>query len=414
MSDEDSVAAFLDRYTEAVAKLNTDFSRENLFSTLGLRDLIENCLRRGQVQELESVTGIVQTDARLRALARGSYKLRKDLVEWRGSLRPSQDSWWWFLDRVLPGPVKWAERAVLYLSFGFSVLSLGVAIELARRYGGDGIGPGSLLPIAVTLLGSISLGGIVSPSFRDRLTAWLEGAGHGLRWRPLAYLAILIPVILIGGLWFARSRISAYYNHRGVSELSGQRGPRTQLSLARSHLERAVRFDPTNSVAHYNLGRVYEDLLQDDRAATEYQIAFDAGLDLAGNNLGHLYLLRAEYDRAAFVLQQLGTPSAASANNPDPDLRYTELKNLGWARWGQKRYGEARVLLEEAVRVNRDRAEVHCLLAKTLGALHDQGAAGEWRRCLGLTWQSLRNPTQDIWLGEARAFLDGAASGRSQ
>jgi len=360
------------------------------------------------------VTGIVQTDERLRELDLRAYKFRKDLVEWRRSLRPSQDAWWWFLDRILPGPIKWAERAVLYLSFGFSVLSLGVAIELARRYGGDGIGLGSLLPIAVTLLGSISLGGIVSPSFRDRLTALLEGAGCGLRWRPLAYLAILIPVILIGGLWFARSRISAYYNHQGVSELAGRRSPRTQLSQARSYLERAVRFDPRNSVAHYNLGRVYEDLLQDDRAATEYQIAFDAGLDLAGNNLGHLYLLRAEYDRAAFVLQQFGMFSAPAANNGDPDLRYTGLKNLAWARWGQKRYGEARVLLEEAIRMSPDRAEAHCLLAKTLGAQHDEGAVGEWRRCLGLTWQSLRNPTQDIWLGEARAFLDAAASGRSQ
>ncbi|MGA8808352.1 MAG: hypothetical protein WB973_10780, partial [Thermoanaerobaculia bacterium] len=248
------MAEFLGRYTEAVEKLESNVSRENLLSALVLRDVIENWLRRGQVLELGSVTAILQTDTRLRALAQRAYKLRKDLVEWRRCLRPSQDTWWWFLDRILPGSIKWAERAVLYLSFGFSVLSLGVAIELARRYGGDGIGLGSLLPIAVTLLGSISLGGIVSPSFRDRLTALLEGAGCGLRWRPFAYLVILVPVILIGGLWFARSRLSAYYNHQGVSELAGMRGPRTQLSQARSYLERAVRFDPTNSVAHYNLG----------------------------------------------------------------------------------------------------------------------------------------------------------------
>ncbi|MGA8808884.1 MAG: hypothetical protein WB973_13490, partial [Thermoanaerobaculia bacterium] len=121
-----------------------------------------------------------------------------------------------------------------------------------------------------------------------------------------------------------------------------------------------------------------------------------------------------EYDRAAFILQQLGMLSTLAPNNADRDLRYTGLKNLGWARWGQKRYGEARVLLQEAVSMSPDRAEAHCLLAKTLGALHDQGTAGQWRSCLGLTWQSLRNPTQDIWLGEARAFLDGTASGRFQ
>jgi Tfp pilus assembly protein PilF len=199
-----------------------------------------------------------------------------------------------------------------------------------------------------------------------------------------------------------------------VSSLAGPRGPRTQLSEARNYLERAVRFDPTNSVAHYNLGRVYEDLLQEDRAATEYQIAFDSGLDLAGNNLGHLYLLRGEYNRAAFVLQQSSVLAEQAVNKADSELRYAGLKNLGWARWGQRRYGDARALLEEAVRVNPERAEAHCLLAKTLGALHDQGAGDQWHSCLGLTWQDLRNPSQDIWVGEARAFLEGTTNEKTQ
>lgn len=408
--------SLVDLYAGAVGQLKNDFCTRHLLNSLILRDALENLLRQSEIRDPLFVNKILRVDEGLCALAPRAYCLRKEIVELRRGLRPSQDAWWWYLDRILPARLKWFERVVLFLSLALFPLSLGFAIELARRYGGDGGGVGleSLLPIVATILASFSVGSVVSLSFRDRLTALLEMVGCGLRWRPLVSCLILALLSTIFGLWAASPRISAFYNDQGVSKLDGQRGPHIQLSEARSVLERAVRFDPTNSVAHYNLGRVYADLLEEDRAVTEYLIAFNAGLDLAGNNLGHLYLRRGDYDRAAFVLQRSSALSEPHGKKTDPELRYKELKNLGWARWGQQRFDEARVLLEEAVRLEPNRAEAHCLLARTLAAQREPNAANQWRSCLGLAWQDFGEPTQDIWVGEARAFLDGTTNGRSQ
>lgn len=51
-----------------------------------------------------------------------------------------------------------------------------------------------------------------------------------------------------------------------------------QLDLARTKYEQVVSIDPTNKVAHYDLGVVYQTLKQNDQAAAEYgrAIAIDA------------------------------------------------------------------------------------------------------------------------------------------
>lgn len=405
----DFFVSLLGRYAAGVSALTSDFSLKNLIDCLHLRDAIETCLRQDAPVNEQRVSEIIRTDKQLQSLGPRAYDLRRDLVGVRRCVRPRPDAWWWFLDHCLGKGLGWVERISLTASLILFPLSLGLALELARRYGSNGVGWESLLPIAVTLLGSLSVGGLMSIGVRDRVTSLLETNGWSIRWRPLAVCLVFTLMGLIVVLWRTQSTMSAYFNHRGISHLTQPRGPQKQLSEARIDFERAVRFDSTNAVAHYNLGRVFEDLLQDERAATEYQTAFDAGLDLAGNNLGHVLLLRKEYDRAAVVLQR---SSADSATIPDPELRYSRLKNLGWARWGQNRFSEARTLLEEAIRLKPGHAEAHCLLAKTLGAMGDPAAESQWRSCVAFASQNLGNPTEDIWIGEARAYLDSTGRWR--
>lgn len=388
--------------------LARDFAAYALLDVLLLRDAIEEVLT-GRIEERRLVDDVLRADEKLRRLPqRAFHDVRQTLAEWRQSLAPAPEAWWWFLDRVLPAPWERIERVLLLVSVVMFPFSLGVAIELARLYGGEDLGFASLLPITATFLGSLSLGGVLSLSFHDRWALFLEVLGLGARWRVAGTCVVFALLAAIVALWFARPRISRHYSAQGVSMHLTARGPKTQLSSAQVNLERAVRFDPNNIHAHYNLGRVYEDLLDEDRAITQYLIAFRAGLDLAGNNVSHLYLVRGEYDRAAIVLQKTVSLAAPGKNESDPDLRYAMLKNLGWARHGQTRFAEARQLLQEAVRLNPDNADAHCLLAKTLEALHDPGAASEWRSCLGLAWQDGRESARETWIAEAKNFLGRA------
>jgi tetratricopeptide (TPR) repeat protein len=395
----------LSRLELAVATLEGELSHHHLLATLLLRDAIEHELREGQVREPQLAHRILAVDERLRALAAASYRYRKQLVRWRRDLRPSHDGWWWWLDRTLSTRLAVAETVILVGALLLFPFGLQTAIDFARLYGSDDTGLQSFLLLLATLLGSLSLGSIMSLRFRDHLTTFIERVGGGVHWRPFAALAlILIPLIGIIAIRMAYPAISKRFNERGMDRLAGQEGSPIQQARARGDFERAVRFDPTNAQAHYNLGRVLEDMLEDDQAATEYRIAHRFGLDLAGNNLAHLHLRRNEYDRAAFVLQQ-------SPPMPEPAARAVALRNLGWARWGQKRFAEARGLLEESIRLDPQAAEPHCLLGKTLQALGDPGAQSEWRRCLGLTRLDRGNPAQEMWIAEARSSLDGTAAG---
>jgi tetratricopeptide (TPR) repeat protein len=401
-----SLFELLRRYEESVEKLQADVTASALLDVLLIRDAIEQAVTAGSADDRRCVDEILKSDNALRNLPRHAvYGVRASLIEWRQSLTPSADAWWWYLDRALPPRLERIERILLVLSVVLFPFSLGVAIELARLYGVDSGGFVTLLPIAATFLGSFSIGGVLSLNFRDRWTELLEEIGFGPRLRVSVTFLIFVLLSLIVGSWFARPWLSRHYNDAGVAERVKQR-PLTQLSSAQMDLERAVRFNPQNAVAHYNLGRLYEDLFDDDRAVSEYLIAFAGGLDLAGNNVAHIYLRRGQYDRAALALQRTFILSDPEANKGDADLRYAVLKNFGWARYGQSRLPEARRLLADALRIEPDRADAHCLLAKTLTMMKDDGAQNEWRSCLGLGWHDANEPARETWISEAKTILE--------
>ena len=132
------------------------------------------------------------------------------------------------------------------------------------------------------------------------------------------------------------------------TEVVGIKPHHAQGQLAKDHrdLERAIKLDPGNTVAHYNLGNIYEDFFSDEKVIPECQMAAATGLDLAHNNLGRLYILRGEYDKAVQVLQQALRQLTSDEASREASTHYNVLKNLGWAREGQQRLNEARSLLE--------------------------------------------------------------------
>ena len=212
-------------------------------------------------------------------------------------------------------------------------------------------------------------------------------------WRPIIAAAFVIGITAGVWQWAARPALAEQLNNRGVAYyVAGE------LPEARTMYEWALWLDADYAVAHYNLGQVYEDLLDDAQARDEYRLAIEGGLDAAYNNLGHLYILARECDTAAELLIQ-GLDRAQ-----DSVVRSRLLKNLGWARLCQGRQAEAEANLREAIALDPEAAAAHCLLAQVLDTptLSDE-ALPEWEACLRAA--SSRNPDEDKWIEMARERL---------
>jgi len=83
---------------------------------------------------------------------------------------------------------------------------------------------------------------------------------------------------LVLGLRFSLPSIARLYNDWGYGYRQAGR-----LTSAVDNLKRAISLNPDYYLAHYNLGLVYEDLLDVKSAQAEYQIAVLGGLDGAYN-----------------------------------------------------------------------------------------------------------------------------------
>jgi tetratricopeptide (TPR) repeat protein len=187
--------------------------------------------------------------------------------------------------------------------------------------------------------------------------------------------------------------IAVQYNNSGLQNYSAGR-----LTSAQFDYLRAIKLNPDYVDAHYNLGLLYEDFQQIDKARVEYWAAVQGGLAAAHNNLARLYILDKDYAVAVPLLKK----GLMIANNDA--VNYYLHKNLGWARLGQSRYDEALVELQAAIALAPDQAPAHCLLAQVLEGQGDTVAAREeWEICLKFA-DSLR-PDEDTWIGLARQRL---------
>lgn len=183
----------------------------------------------------------------------------------------------------------------------------------------------------------------------------------------------------------------------GLSWLAGWYGVTNhlagQLPKAQVGYKVALKLTPWSAAAHYNQGAAYEDEQNYERAHAEYQIAIEGGLVPAYNNQARLYILEGKYD-AAVSLLRIGLPLAKN----EDDLQYSMLKNLGWARLEQGRLSEARLNLEDAIKLKSTRAPAYCLMAQMLERQGDKkNALVEWENCLGLSYKP-QTPEEDKWL----------------
>jgi tetratricopeptide (TPR) repeat protein len=220
--------------------------------------------------------------------------------------------------------------------------------------------------------------------------------------------------LLLLGLWgfynYSLPWIATFYNKWGWGNYRER-----EYNTAQNNYEIALKLNPNYAEAHFNLGRLYEDLEDSERARSEYELAIKGNYDKAYNNLARLYIIdknNPKYDVAVQLLQK-GLQVAK-----DDGVKYNLNKNLGWARFEQKRYSEAKAALQEAISLGSERAAAYCLLAKVLHADAlakglDADVQGETKDAINYQWENClkyassgKSSEEDKWIDEARKRLN--------
>ena len=400
-------------------KADCDSTRSHILAVLNARDAVQVALKEEKSIPNNWLEKVIELDATLQKNAELITKIigTQELANWRSSINPPAEAWWWSLEKIAP-PHKWDRLDWLWKGltvFGWTA-NLSLLVNIASRFLGGGVGLAGaatvILPSILTLLQASSQ---VTKAGEEGFDEFLNKIKIRQHFRQEAKLAstLMMSGILIS-LWLALPSISQLYNKDGVRNhyQDGKLGEAEQKYL------RAISLDTDNVEAHFNLGNLYEDWQQFKKAKEQYQIAVAGDFPQAYNNLGRLYIRDKKYSRAASLLRQGLT--LANQDKIDPEDRYSFLKNLGWVRFEQKRYSEAQGYLEGAISIaNSPEAKdyipnpgaAHCLLAQVLEKLQEQKKSTvlksktkqQWKKCLQLG--SMVNPDEDEWLSLAKKRL---------
>lgn len=208
-----------------------------------------------------------------------------------------------------------------------------------------------------------------------------------------------LPLLIAAGVfgtWYGFYWLANWYGTKNYLE--------GNLPQAQSAYNWALKLDPLDfgsREAHYNLGGVYEDQQNYSQAQAQYQKAMELGLIPAYNSQARLYILNGKYD-AAVALLRIALPLAKNENE---HMKYSVLKNRGWARLEQGRLEEAHQDLTEAIALKSDRSPAYCLLAQVLERQGENTQALiQWGNCLDYAYQP-QAPEEDKWINLAQQRL---------
>jgi tetratricopeptide (TPR) repeat protein len=391
----DSINLATSRYQTALNCLDhpkVKLSAPQVLEILAARDELQRVLTNEPSIPPDLLSQIYDLDAKLKGKA-DKINRAIALADYRESLPEQPQDWWWQLD---------SKNANLLLK-GLAVLtwtgSLGLLANIASRFLSGGIGV-------------VGASAIFFPSFLTMLQARSElteagqqqfektliqlGVPHQYR-EAIKFLTLLMLFSFLLGFWFLIPTISEIYNQQGLR--SAKNG---NLGTAQENYQRSIALNPDNVSAHYNLGNLYEDLQEFDKAKTEYLIAVQGNVPEAYNNLGRLFIQQKKYPEAVSLIQQ-GLLLAGKTEGPT-EVKYNLFKNLGWARFEQNRDLEAWQALQVATGIAKNPeiapyianpGSSYCLLAQVLDR-QKRPAIAEWQKCNELG--STLNPDEDTWL----------------
>ena len=377
-----------------------------ILKVLRSRDTVQFALEATPKALTETLLRLMQLDDRLRNQA-ALIAEAVPLANWRATVRPDAKAWWWSLEapehRRDQLDWLWDMLSIVLLTISVSLV---VAISARFLSGGPDV-LGSLAIVGQAVLTLLTAGTLTASGRKAIEHVFSQLSRFGLKkylWQEakLVLSGLLLVSLLV--FWSRLPAIADFFNNRGLDRyVAGE------LANAQSDFERAVSLDPNNLSAHYNLGRLYEEVQELDKARTSYLIAAQGDYAPAYNDLGRLALQSGKLPEAAALLQR---GLELTEKLPEGDERnhttYALLKNLGWVRLEQKRHIEAEDLLRQAIALDATfpypPAAAHCLLAQVLEQKSPpENALPEWEICQ--SYLVIRSPEEDTWYHLAQQRL---------
>lgn len=440
---DDSLLALLDRYQEALDEaLKSLEHRTDEYSTdeyskdvpeapeaersfadilldlLYRRDEIHQALRehRATRQTSQHLERLVKLDDRFRANA-NAISDRFNFAAYRRLLPDNTENWWWHLEDYRQphrfDRLDWLFQSLTLLCWPFNFALL---IDIGQRFLSGGVGVGGVIAVlAPTLLTLLQANSELTQTGKEAFDRLIDRLGIPSQWREEAkFGSTFLLLVGLGTLWSYLPEFGVRYNQEALAAYESG-----DIASAEKHFKQAIALDPNNVKAHYNLGDLYETRQDIQQAREHYQIAAQSQLPEAYNNLARLDIQDRNYEAAVSRLQK-GLQLADNPNLSDDlkttdEIRYSLLKNLGWARLQQDRLDEAQEYLTSAITLSnqlsgddrryiRNPGSAACLLAQVLDK-QDQPTAAivYWQQCSEQASSS--DPNEDRWLYQAKQKL---------
>ncbi|MGB7521518.1 MAG: tetratricopeptide repeat protein, partial [Spirulinaceae cyanobacterium] len=283
------LAATLERYQKAIEKLEQSKSvlgAEEVLAILNARDALQIALKAENQPTTSKLNRTIQLDEKLRQNATAIVKTIKPekLAQWRESIHPAPEAWWWKLETIVP-PHPWDRLDSLWkiLTLASWTANISLLASLATRFFSGGVG--FLGAAAVTLPSLIALlqaSSELTKTGQEGFDNLLTKFGVAPHWREEVKLVSTLAVSgLIATLWFSLPAFSNFYNRSGLKNYDAGK-----LGSAEQDWQKATSLNADNVDAYYNLGNLYEELQQFEQAKKNYQVALGGDIPDAFNNLG--------------------------------------------------------------------------------------------------------------------------------
>lgn len=354
-----------------------------------------------------TLTHLSQLDLKLRKRAATMVATPK-LADWRSSFALDETTWWWTLLDPEPEPadrLQWLWQAGTVTSL---TVSLGLVGDIVPRFLMGA--PDSLGAVSVSVQSILTLlvaGGTLTKAGQVTLKHLLKALNCPEKnWPALGTGTALLLMLGLFGLRHSLPQIAtAWYTKPGINSFD-----KGDWGTAEVQFKRALNLHADDFQAHFQLGKLYENLQLTSQARTHYLLAMQGGIPPATNNLARLNILEGKYPAAVSLLMK----ALPSEQTPPlaPEAEHAVRKNLGWARLKQENYIDAEDSLYVAVSLESETtlppeaiADTHCLLAQVTEAQGDkQAALPYWKTC-----NENANPTipeHDKWVGMAQERLE--------
>ncbi|MGK7935247.1 MAG: tetratricopeptide repeat protein [Xenococcaceae cyanobacterium] len=432
--------SLLDHYQKTLEQLldklnvsNTSLSKEEVLEILLTRDALRKVLSSKIKPSASVILKLEKLDSQLKQNA-GRLIQFIDLAQYQENFSKSPDAWWWYLDihseekerKSHPwNRFDWLFRGIRVLVWTGNLALLGTLAALFLSSGSGFWGAVAIaFPSILSLLQAQSELTETGKKGFDKLLERLKIAQHFHEEAKL--LSSLLMTVLLLVIWLKLPSISNGYKREGKQAQENQK-----LALAEEKYLKAIELDSDNLDAHYKLATLYEELQDFANAKKQYIIAAKGGYLDAYNNLAYWYIRENKNGEAVELLNQgLKVLNKKESNFEQltateklnfQTQKYSLYKNLGWARFQQKRDEDAIPYLRTAINIAkepkyqkyiRNPGAAFCIYSQVLQNQDKQSSQAKqyWQECRQLIESRLAagasiNPEEDRWLYEAKQQL---------